>query len=114
MWDSSSLRGCVRAQSLQLYLTLCDPMDCSLPGSSVYETLQARILEGVAMPSSRGSSRPRDGTLVSCFLRWQAGSLPLAPPGKPQTRPPALEGVLTTGSQGSPLGFPRFTCTHSF
>ena len=36
--------------------TLCDPMDRSLPGSSVHETLQARILEWVAMPSSRGSS----------------------------------------------------------
>ena len=36
--------------------TLCDPMDCSPPGSSVHGTLQARILEGVAMPSSRASS----------------------------------------------------------
>ena len=36
----------------------CDPMDCSLPGSSVHGVLQARILEGVAMPSSRGSSQP--------------------------------------------------------
>ena len=40
----------------QLCLTLCDPMDCSLPGSSVHEILQARILEWVAMPCSRGSS----------------------------------------------------------
>ena len=38
----------------QLCLTLCDPTDCSLPGSSVHGILQARILEGVAMPSSRG------------------------------------------------------------
>ena len=37
-------------------LTLCDPMDCSLPGSSVHGILQARILERVAMPSSRGPS----------------------------------------------------------
>ena len=37
-----------------------DPMDCSLPGSSVHEILQARTLEWVAMPSSRGSSQPRD------------------------------------------------------
>ena len=42
--------------------------------------LQARILEWVAMPSSRGSSQPRDRTQVSCFLHWQAGSLPLASP----------------------------------
>ena len=47
-------------------LTLCDPMDCSLPGSSVHGILQATILEWVAMPSSRGSSQPRDGTHVSC------------------------------------------------
>ena len=47
---------CVQAKSLQLCLTLCDAMDCSLPGSSVHGILQARILEWVAMPSSRGSS----------------------------------------------------------
>ena len=50
----------VRAKSLQSCLTLCNPMDCSLPGSSVHGILQARVLEWVAMPSSRGSSRPRD------------------------------------------------------
>ena len=43
-------------QVLHLCLTLCDPMDCSPPGSSVHGILQARILEWVAMPSSRGSS----------------------------------------------------------
>ena len=45
--------------------TLCDPMDCSLPGSPIHGIFQARILEWVAMPSSRGSSRPRDQTQVS-------------------------------------------------
>ena len=45
--------------------TLCDPMDCSLPGSSVHGILQARILEWVAIFFSRGSSRPRDQTQVS-------------------------------------------------
>ena len=44
----------------QLCLTLCDPMDCSLPGSSVHGVLQARILEWVAMPFSSISSQPRD------------------------------------------------------
>ena len=44
------------AKSLQSCLTLCDPMDCSLPGSSVHGILQARILEWVAMPPLRGSS----------------------------------------------------------
>ena len=45
----------------QACLTLCDPMmDCSPPGSSVHGILQARVLEWVAMPSSRGSSQPKD------------------------------------------------------
>ena len=46
-------------------LTLCDPMDYSLPGYSLYGILQARILVWVAMSSSRGFSRPRDGTYIS-------------------------------------------------
>ena len=54
------------AELLQLCPTLCDFMDCSPPGSSVHGILQARILEWVAMPSSRGSSEPRDRTQVSC------------------------------------------------
>ena len=48
-------------------LTLDDPMDCSPPGSSVHGILQSRILEWVAMPFSRGSSWPRNRTLVSCI-----------------------------------------------
>ena len=56
---------CVCVLSLQLYLTLHDPMGCSLPGSSVHGVLQARIWEWIALPSSRGSSQPRDGTRVS-------------------------------------------------
>ena len=47
--------------------TLCNPMDCSLPGSSVRGILQARVLEWVAIPFSRGSSLPRDWTQVSCI-----------------------------------------------
>ena len=52
-----------------------DPMDYSPPGSSVHGILQARILEWVAMPSSRGSSSPRDQTCISCtagefFNHW--------------------------------------------
>ena len=53
------------AKSLQSCLTLCDPVDCSPPGSSVHGILQARILEWVAMPFSRGSFRSRDGAQVS-------------------------------------------------
>ena len=45
--------------------TLCDPMDYSLPGSSVYEIFQARILEWAAISYSRGSPQPRDQTHVS-------------------------------------------------
>ena len=56
---------CVHAKSFQSYLTLCNPMDCSPPGSSVREILQARILEWVAVPFSRESSRPRDQTHIS-------------------------------------------------
>ena len=56
---------CIHAKSLQLCPTLCDPMDCGPPGSSVYGIFQARILEWDFMPSSRGSSRPRDGTCLS-------------------------------------------------
>ena len=48
-----------------LYLTLCNPMDCSPPGSSVHGILQARILKWVAIPFSRGSSQPRDQTCIS-------------------------------------------------
>ena len=57
----------------QSCLTLCDPMDCSLPGSSVHGISQVRILEWVAISYSRGSSRPRDQTPVSCIFcidRW--------------------------------------------
>ena len=54
----------VRAKSLQSCPALCDPMDCSSPGSFVHGILQARILEW-AMPSSRGSSQPKGWTVVS-------------------------------------------------
>ena len=63
---------CVHAKSVQSFLTLCKPLDCSPPGSSVDGILQARILEWVTMPSS-GSSGPRDQTHishVSCFGSW--------------------------------------------
>ena len=74
---------CLRAKSLQSCPTLCDPMECSSPGPLVHGILQARILERVAIPFSRGSSPPRDRTCVLHLLHWQVGSLPLAPPGKP-------------------------------
>ena len=57
----------VKVLVTQLCPTLCNPMDCSSPGSSVHGILQARILEWVAISFSRGSSRPRDWTQVSCI-----------------------------------------------
>ena len=66
MYFGALLLGmCCWAKLLQLYLTLCDPMDCSLPGSSVHGILQARILAWVAMPAFRESSRLRDWTCIS-------------------------------------------------
>ena len=74
---------CVRAKSLQLCPTLCDPINYSPPGSSDHGILQTRIVKWVTMPSSRGSSRPRNQTLYLLhFLYWQVDSLPLMPPGK--------------------------------
>ena len=55
----------IHAKSFQSCLTLCDPVDWNPPGASVHGILQARILEWVAMPSSRGSSQPRDRTRLS-------------------------------------------------
>ena len=55
----------LHAKSLLSCPTLCSPVDCSLPGSSVHGILQARILQCAAVPSSGGSSQPRDGTHVS-------------------------------------------------
>ena len=64
--------------SRQACLTLCDPMDCSPPGSSVHGILQAGILEKVAMVSSGGCSPPKAWTQVPHLLYWQAGSSPPA------------------------------------
>ena len=58
----------VCAKSLQSYLIFCDPMECSLPCSSIHGILQIRILEWVSISFSRGSSCPRDGTRVSCVF----------------------------------------------
>ena len=62
-----NIHVCMCVLVAQSCLILCDPVDCSLPGSSVHGILQARILEWVAIPFSRGSSWSRDQTWVSCF-----------------------------------------------
>ena len=67
-WQLSLPYTCLHAKLLQSCLTLCDPMDCSPPGSSVHRILQARILEWVAMPSFKGSSWPRAQTRSSCIV----------------------------------------------
>ena len=63
--------GCVLCLVAQPCPTLCDPIDCSPPGSSVHGILQARILEWVATPISRGFFRPRDQNWVSCIAGVQ-------------------------------------------
>ena len=75
----------------------CDPMDCSPPGSSAHETLQARILEWAVMPCSRGSPHPGiKPVCLLCLRHWQAGSLPLGQPGKPPSscRNPQYKSVV--------------------
>ena len=72
---SSLPSNCVRvcAKSLESCLTLCNPMHCCLPGSSVHGVLQARILAWLVLSFSRESSQPRDRTQVSyisCIGRW--------------------------------------------
>ena len=55
------------------HVQLCDPIDCSLPGTSIHGIFQARVLEWVALSFSRGSSQPRGGTQVSTW--WGEGRL---------------------------------------
>ena len=81
--SSAGNNVCVCTQSR---LTPCNPMDCSPPGSSVHGILQARILEWVAIPSSRGSSQPRNRTGISCICRQILYQLSYQ--GRPQ--PPAV------------------------
>ena len=83
---------CVRSIA-QSCPTLCNPVDSGLPDSSVHGILQARILEGVVISSSRGSSQSRDWTWISC----SAGRFfPAEPPGKPFLRC-MLDYVLVEG-----------------
>ena len=67
LWRRDMCFGNLKVLAIQSCPTLCDPMDCNLPGSCVHGIFQARILEWVAILFSRGSSRPRDRTRVSCI-----------------------------------------------
>ena len=76
--------------SSHVWLTLCVPMECSLPGSFVHWILQARILQGIFLTQGWNLH------LLS-LLHWQVDSLPLAPPGKPQmTLSECLTGISAT------------------
>ena len=82
----------VHNKSLQSCLTFCDPMDWSLPSSSVHGILQAKILDWVAIPFSRGYSWHRDQTLVSCiagrvFTIWATIWIRVIPNSSSQTEP---------------------------
>ena len=73
MTASRAICACVHAKSLQSCPTLCDTVDCTLPGSSICGILQERTLEWVTMTSSRGSSQLRDLAsvfYVSCIGKW--------------------------------------------
>ena len=75
----------VCAKSFQSCLTICNPMDCSSPGSSVHGILQARKLERVAIPFFKGIFPPQGSNpLLFNLLHWQGASLPLVLPGKPK------------------------------
>ena len=74
------------AKLLQSCLTLCDPRDCTLPGSSVHGILQAGILEWVAMPSSGGLSHPGIKPVSLTSPALAGNSLPLETAGKPRMR----------------------------
>ena len=97
----------VQAQSLQLCPILCDPMYCSPPGSSVHGISQARILEWVAISSSKRSFGSRDQTYAPCFA---GGLFTTEPPGKPHTvwvwlnlpsDPPVTWGCAILGKEQS-------------
>ena len=77
---------CGYAKLLQSCLTLCNPMDYSLLGSSVHRILQARILEWVARPPPGIFPTQGSNPHLLCILYWQVGSLPLVPPGKTQKK----------------------------
>ena len=76
---------CAHSAQLLGNMILCDPMDCSPPGSSVHGVFQARILEWVAIFSSRGSIvlTQRLNPCQLCLLHWQVDSFTIESPGKP-------------------------------
>ena len=85
-WATRKIVAVKWSEVTQSCPTLSDPMDCSLPGSSVHGIFQARVLEWVVISFSRGSSQPRDRTQVSCiacrrFTIWATREAPVAVKG---------------------------------
>ena len=108
-FDSNTSILCVLP--LQSHPALCKPMDYSPPGSSVRGTLPARILEWVALPQGIFSTQGLNSHLF-CFLHWQAGSLPLEPPGKQAhwtevTASHQIPVESNSPSHTQPLSFPE-------
>ena len=119
-WNDPSSTSLKVKWIARLCLTIWDPMDCSLPGSSIHGILQARVLKWVALSFSRGSSYPRIEPGSSAL---QEDSLPAEPPGKPSTslvflnkaashirRGFASKWVLTPTTQFSQLFSFRIIC----
>ena len=85
---------CVRAKSLQSSLTLCDPVDCSPPGSSVHEASPGKNTGVGCHALLRGIFPTRSNLHLLCLLPWQTGSLLLVPPGKPRVAEAAIQRDL--------------------
>ena len=97
----------------------CDPMDCSLPSSSVHGIFQARKLEWVAISYSRESSLPRDRTSISCIGMWILYSAPLGIPNQIRSvaqSSPGLCSPMNRSTPGVPVHhqLPEFTQTHIY
>ena len=100
LYSRATREACTQAISVggRSIATLCDPMDCmdcSPRASSVHGILQARILEQVAMPSPRGSYRPRDQTRVSCISCTAGEFFTAEPLGKPVLRLQQWSNILS-------------------
>ena len=95
-------RACVLlTESLQSCPTLCDPMNCSLLGSSVHGILQGRTLEWLHCPPPGDLPDPGIEPTSLCLLHWKVGSLSLVPPGKPKKGlTPSQIGVILRDPHG--------------
>ena len=91
---------CVHAKLLESCLTLCNPMNFSLPGFSVHGILQTRILEWAALLQRILPTQESNPCLLR-LLPWQASSLPLLPPGKPLT----TSSISSKNLKGNTLHF---------